>query len=49
MTVYILELLNKQPPCSIKNLPKITHHSKNLLHCIERTKMTYFLWRRGAI
>ena len=49
VTVKILELLNKQPPYLIKNLPKITYHSKKLFHHIERTKMTYFLWRKRSI
>ena len=32
-----------------KNLPKNTNHLNKLLHRIERTKMTYFLWRKRAI
>ena len=41
--IKILELLNKQPPYSIKIFLKSHNHLNKLLHRIERTKMTYSL------
>ena len=47
-TMKILELLNKKPPYFIKIFLKSHNHLNNLLHRIERAKMTYFVWRKCA-
>ena len=49
LIVKILELLHKQPPYLIKIVLNLQNHLHKLLLGVERTKMMYFLRRKGPI
>ena len=49
VAVKVLELLLKQPTSLIKIFLKLRNHLNKLLLRVERSKMIYLLWRKGAI